>query len=87
MARSTMPSLAAAVPQGAAAEMLFHLGMMYCLGREVERDYVSAHKWFNIAALRGSAAAKQHRCAIAQEMTATEIAEAQRQARAWLSLH
>ena len=41
--------------------MLFQLGMMYCLGREVEQDYVAAHKWFNIAALRGSPEARQYR--------------------------
>jgi TPR repeat protein len=67
--------------------MLFHLGMMYCLGREVEQDYVAAHKWFNIAALKGSTAARRYRCEISREMTTNQIAEAQRQARAWISIH
>jgi TPR repeat protein len=61
------------------AEMLFHLGMMYCLGREVDQDYVTAHKWFNIAALRGSEAARRHRCDISREMTARQISDAQRE--------
>jgi len=84
MARSGVPSQATAVA-GTSADMLFHLGMMYCLGREVEQDYVAAHKWFNIAALKGSAEAKLYRCEISREMTALQIAEAQRQARAWIS--
>ncbi|QIG50995.1 sel1 repeat family protein [Nordella sp. HKS 07] len=76
-----------AVEKGTSAEMLFHLGMMYRLGREVERNYVTAHKWFNIAALKGSHEARRCRCEISREMTAPEIAEAQRQARDWISLH
>lgn len=76
-----------AAEKGTSAEMLLHLGMMYCLGREVERNYVTAHKWFNIAALRGSREARRRRCEIAREMSAAEIAEAQRQARHWINLH
>ncbi|MGE0007757.1 MAG: SEL1-like repeat protein [Parvibaculaceae bacterium] len=82
MARSGTPSS----PAGTPAEMLFHLGMMYCLGREVEQDYVAAHKWLNIAALRGSIEARRHRREISRKMTAGQIAEAQRQARAWVSI-
>jgi uncharacterized protein len=67
--------------------MLLHLGMMYCLGRDVGQDYVTAHKWFNIAALRGSEAARRHRCEISREMTARQIADAQRLARDWISVH
>ena len=85
MARSGGSSAATMVEAGTSAEMLFHLGMMYCLGREVERDYVTAHKWFNIAALRGSIEARQHRCEISREMSGLQIAEAQRQARAWIN--
>ncbi|MFZ5674624.1 MAG: hypothetical protein ACOZAM_16845 [Pseudomonadota bacterium] len=86
MTRSmTLP--ASAAEKGASAEMLYHLGMMYCLGREVERNYVTAHKWFNIAALKGSHEARRCRCEISREMSPTQIAEAQRQARDWISLH
>jgi TPR repeat protein len=86
MTRS-LASPAAATDSGSSAEMLFHLGMMYCLGREVEQDYVAAHKWFNIAALKGSVDARRCRCEISREMTVNQIAEAQRQARAWISIH
>lgn len=72
---------------GAAAETLFDLGMMYCIGRDVEPDLVSAHKWFNLAALRGSKEAREYRLEIAQEMSSDEIAEAQRQARDWMAMH
>jgi hypothetical protein len=44
-----------------------------------------AHKWFNLAALNGSERGQQCRAEIAEDMTAREIAEAQRQARAWLA--
>ena len=69
------------------AEAIFELGMKYCLGREVAQSNIEAHKWFNIAAMKGSEAAKQYRCDIAREMSATEVSEAQRQARALLTLH
>jgi hypothetical protein len=45
---------------------------------------VAAHKWFNLAAMRGSLAAKARRAEIALEMSAAQIADAQRAARAWL---
>lgn len=80
-------TLPTAIAAGSSAEMLFHLGMMYCLGREVDQDYVAAHKWFNIAALKGSTEARHYRCEISREMTAHQIAEAQRQARDWISIH
>ena len=50
---------------------------MYSLGREVDRDLVAAHKWFNLAALRGNECAKQYRRDISSEMSAEEIAQAQ----------
>jgi TPR repeat protein len=60
---------------------------MYCSGREVPLDLVQAHKWFNLAALRGNSDAKRYRVELSAEMSKAEIAEAQRQARAWLSKH
>ena len=47
--------------QGAAQDALFELGLMYCAGREVGLDLIEAHKWFNLAALRGNADAKRKR--------------------------
>ena len=68
----------------ASGDMFFHLGMMYSTGAEVPTDYVSAHKWFNLAAVGGNADAARLRREIAEQMTDAEIAEAQRAARAWL---
>ena len=65
---------------------LYELGVAYSTGTGgVEIDFVEAHKWFNLAALNGSALAQECRADIAEDMTAREIAEAQRQARAWLA--
>ena len=72
---------------GNTPDALFELGLMYGAGREVEIDLVSAHKWFNLAAMRGNNEAKHYRMEIAREMSKAEIAEAQRQAREWLSRH
>jgi uncharacterized protein len=69
------------------ADDIFELGMKYCLGRGVAQNLVAAHKWFNIAALKGNESAKYYRHDISREMTAADIAEAQRQARALLTLH
>ena len=68
----------------ASDDMFFRLGMMYSTGAEVPADYVSAHKWFNLAAMRGNAEAIRLRREIAVEMTEAEIAKAQRAARDWL---
>jgi hypothetical protein len=48
-------------------------------------DLVEAHKWFNLAAARGHEEAAHCRADISEEMTAREIAEAQRRARQWLA--
>ena len=74
-------------PIGSTADALFELGMMYCAGRDVDVDFVSAHKWFNLAALRGNVEAKRYRMEISREMTKAQIAEAQRHAREWLRKH
>lgn len=65
----------------------FARGLNYSLGRDVEPDLIQAHKWFNIAALQGNKEARQYRSEVAAEMTRQEIAEAQRQAREWVSRH
>lgn len=65
----------------------FRLGMMYSTGASVPADMVAAHKWFNIAALRGNAEAARLRREIADEMSEAEIAAAQRAARDWITRH
>ncbi len=70
-----------------APETLLQLGLIYCSGEHVEADYVAAHKWFNLAALRGNQQAKHYRLELSREMTRTQIARAQREAREWLTRH
>lgn len=68
------------------ARACYDLGIAYSCGTgDAEQDLVAAHKWFNLAALAGSMEGQACRAEIAEEMTAREIAEAQRQARAWLT--
>jgi hypothetical protein len=71
-------------PQGNDADALFALGMRYSTGRDVEHDLVCAHKWFNLAAMMGHESALSARAELAREMAPEQIAEAQKQARAWL---
>ena len=78
---------AAALGEAPAADSFFELGMMYSIGRSVPMDYVTAHKWFNLAAMRGNRDAIRLRQEIADQMSETEIAAAQRAARAWLKAH
>lgn len=66
-------------------DVLFALGIQYSTGRDVETDLVTAHKWFNLAALRGNEEAKQYRKELAAVMSAAEVAQAQKAAREWLS--
>ena len=67
-------------------QALYELGVAYSTGSGgVGVDLIEAHKWFNLAALNGSTIAQECRADIAEDMTAREIAEAQRQARAWLA--
>jgi len=80
-------TMANSLPQSASADDMLAMGLKYCFGRGVAQNYVEAHKWFNLAALKGSDNAKSYRCELAREMSAQQIAEAQRQARAWMTLH
>ncbi len=89
MARFNMEAAAAAgmIPAQASGEACYELGMMYAAGRAVQTDLVTAHKWFNIAVARGYRPAVERRAELAQEMSAAEIAAAQREARLWLTRH
>jgi uncharacterized protein len=77
-------SCLAAAAQGETAA-LYDLGIAYSTGSHgAPCDLVEAHKWFNLAALKGHEEASWCRADISDEMTAREIAEAQRRAREWL---
>lgn len=70
--------------EGGASDALFELGMMYAAGRDVNANLVIAHKWFNLAALKGNKSALEYRKEIAYEMSKSEIAVAQKLAREYL---
>ena len=64
----------------------FDLGVAYSTGSHgAECDLIEAHKWFNLAASKGHEEAGWCRADISDEMTARDIAEAQRRAREWLN--
>ncbi len=64
---------------------LYDLGVAYSTGSHgAPCDLIEAHKWFNLAALKGHEEASWCRADVSDEMTAREIAEAQRRAREWL---
>jgi len=77
------PELIRVAAKTASPEQLFDLGVAYSTGQGVPLDLIEAHKWFNLAAAKGNEPAREWRSSVAREMTADEIAEAQRQARAW----
>ncbi|MBO9379072.1 hypothetical protein GG804_20075 [Sphingomonas histidinilytica] len=68
------------------SDALLDLGFAYSTGSNgYPVDLVTAHKWFNLAALAGSPEAQHCRADIAGQMSSREVAEAQRQARTWLA--
>jgi TPR repeat protein len=56
---------------------------MYAHGLGVPQDYVEAHMWLNLSAAQGDREAKKYRDWLAEKMTPSQIAEAQRLAREW----
>src|SRR5262245_54943502 len=74
----------APISANASCETFYELGLAHACGRSGAADLVSAHKWFNIAAMQGHDDAARMRGAIAAEMTDAEIGQAQRAARDWL---
>ena len=76
----------------AGAEPIINSDEMYRLGLEAsvggesaQSDLVTAHKWFNLAAMQGHIEARSYRAELAREMAPDEIAEAQRRAREYLA--
>ena len=78
-----------AVPVEATAipDALFERGLYWASGRSGVVNLVAAHKWFNLAALKGRSDAIALRREVAEQMSDEEIARAQREARAWMSTH
>ena len=77
---AAMPVEASAIP-----DVLFERGLYWASGRSGVVNLVAAHKWFNLAALKGRTDAISMRREIAEMMSELEIAMAQREARAWMT--
>ena len=78
---------AIAVEATAIPDVLFERGLYWASGRSGVVNLVAAHKWFNLAALKGRSDAISLRREVAELMSDVEIAMAQREARAWISAH
>jgi hypothetical protein len=76
------PVEATAIP-----DVLFERGLYWASGRSGVVNLVAAHKWFNLAALKGRVDAIAMRREVAEQMSEIEIASAQREARAWMVAH
>jgi hypothetical protein len=69
------------------AEM-YRLGLEASTGGETGAfDLITAHKWFNLAAMQGNLEARAYRAELANEMSPEEVAEAQKLAREYLATH
>jgi uncharacterized protein len=71
----------------AQADILLNMGLMYATGRDCETDLIAAHKWFNIAAIKGNERAAEMRSELAWSMSKSEIAMALKSAREWMTSH
>ena len=74
-------------PRQDTGRAFLELGINCTTGAAVPVDLVSAHKWFNLAAMRGNQDAVRLRREIAAEMTMAQITTAQRAAREWITTH
>ena len=75
------------VEANAIPDVLFERGLYWASGRSGVVNLVAAHKWFNLAALKGRVEAIALRREVAEMMSEVEIATAQREARAWITAH
>ena len=65
----------------------YYLGVMYSSGMGVLQDFCKAHMWLNIASSQGHKKARKHLDTLTHNMTADQIAEAQKRARKWVMKH
>ena len=68
-------------------DALFERGLYWASGRSGVVNLIAAHKWFNLAAVKGCAEAGRLRREVAEMMSEVEIAMAQREARVWMTAH
>jgi hypothetical protein len=79
--------MATPVDASAIPDVLFERGLYWASGRSGVVNLVAAHKWFNLAALKGRTDAIRLRREVAAMMSEVEIAIAQREARTWMTAH
>jgi len=70
----------------ATGEELYRVGLAYSEGVDCEQDHIAAHKWFNLAVLKGHDDAKICREEMADMLDKEDIKSALAAARAWLQL-
>jgi len=87
MDRSTSAECSSRESAEHSSDELFALGMQCSIGGEAPTDLVSAHKWFNLAAMMGNQDAIRLRREIAAQMSNAEIGVAQRAARDYMKQH
>lgn len=75
------------VSETAIQDLLFERGLYWASGRSGVVNLVAAHKWFNLAALKGRSEAVALRREVAEQMSENEIAAALSEARAWMTAH
>ncbi len=68
------------------AEELYRAGLACAMGEDTEMNLVEAHKWFNLAVLKGHDDAKQQRAEMAAMLSSDEVKLALQAARDWLKL-
>ena len=71
--------------QGDVGAQLF-LATMYEDGKGVPQDYIQAYKWYALTAVRGDQTFAIFRIRIAEQMTSSQIVEAQKLVREWAKL-
>ncbi|WP_454848810.1 sel1 repeat family protein [Rhizobium binxianense] len=69
------------------ADVFCEMGLIYATGRGCDVDLVAAHKWLNIAAIKGSDRAAELRADVAATMSKLQLAAALRAAREWMTVH
>lgn len=88
MSVSIQPDAVASAEPILSGEEMYRLGLeASTMGDDGGFDLITAHKWFNLAAMQGNLEARAYRAELAKEMTAEEVAEAQRMAREYLATH
>ena len=88
MARFEVRDIEMAVAGGQSrADVFCNLGLIYATGRGCPVDLIAAHKWLNIAAIKGSERAASLRADLARNMNKADLATALRAARDWMTMH